>query len=125
HSLIDELKARLRQIAKIPKYPERHMEIVSILSEALKPYDIKPILVGGAAVEFYSRGGYTTGDIDLVAPGGRELAETMRALGFLKRGKDWINDELELSIEYWSDELGPDEEYNEILMRGMKLRILS
>src|SRR5690242_17685839 len=92
HQVIDQLKQRLRKIAKLYKYPERHIEIVSIVTEALKPYEIKPILVGGGAVEFYSRGGYTTGDIDMVAPGGRELAETMRALGFLKRGKDWIND---------------------------------
>ena len=125
HDLIDQLKHRLREASRAEKYPERHMEIVSILYESLKPYDIRPILVGGAAVEFYTRGGYTTGDLDLVAPGGRELAETMRALGFLKRGKDWINDELEVSVEFWSDDLGPDEEYNEILMRGMKIRILS
>jgi len=46
----------------------------------------------------------------------------MRALGLLKRGKDWVNDELEISIEYWSDNLGPDEEYNEILFRGQRLR---
>src|SRR4029079_16480224 len=44
---------------------------------------------------------------------------------FLKRGKDWVNDELEISIEYWSDTLGPDEEYTEILFHGHKLRILS
>lgn len=123
--VIDQLKQRLRKIHKINRYPERHVEIIAILSEALKPHDIRPILVGGAAVEFYTRGGYTTGDIDLVAPGGRELAETMRALGFLKRGKDWVNEELEISIEYWSDQLGPDEEFNEILLRGLKLRILS
>ena len=122
---VDLLKQRLRKIHKLSKFPERHIEIVGIVSEALKPYDVKPILVGGAAVEFYTRGGYTTGDIDLVAPGGRELAETMRALGFLKKGKDWVNDELEISIEYWSDTLGPDEEYNEILFRGQRLRILS
>ena len=123
--VIDQLKQRLRKISKVYRYPERHVEIVAILTEALRPHDLRPILVGGAAVEFYTRGSYTTGDIDLVAPGGRELAETMRALGFLKRGKDWINDELEISIEYWADTLGPDEEYNEILFRGLKLRIIS
>lgn len=122
---IDQLKQRLRRAYKISRYPERHVEIIAIITEALKPWDIRPILVGGAAVEFYSRGGYTTGDIDLVAPGGRELAETMRALGFLKRGKDWVNDELEISVEYWADSLGPDEEYNEILFRSLKLRVLS
>jgi hypothetical protein len=122
--VIDSLKQRLRKVHKINKFPERHVEIIAILGEALKPYDIRPILVGGGAVEFYTRGGYTTGDIDLVAPGGRELAETMRALGFLKRGKDWVNDELEICIEYWSDHLGPDEEYNEVLFRGQKLRVL-
>jgi len=122
---IDKLKYRLRDAHDIKRYPERHIEIVAIITEALVPHQITPILVGGAAVEFYSRGGYTTGDIDLVAPGGRALAETMRALGFLKRGKDWINDELEISIEYWSDTLGPDEDFNEILYHSQSLRILS
>jgi len=122
---IDQLKRRLRRAHAIKRFPERHIEIVSILNEALRPYEIKPIMVGGVAVEFYSRGGYTTGDIDLVARGGRALAETMRALGFLKRGKDWVNDELEIYIEYWADSLGPDEEFNEILYHGSRLRILS
>lgn len=122
---IDDLKQRLRKAHGIKRFPERHIEVVSIVTEALTPWKIKPIMVGGCAVEFYSRGGYTTGDIDLVAPGGRELAETMRALGFLKRGKDWVNDELEIYIEYWSDNLGPDEEFNEIVYHGQHLNILS
>lgn len=122
---INQLKLRLRKAHGIKRFPERHIEIIAILAEALKPHQLKPILVGGAAVEFYTRGGYTTGDIDLVAPGGRALAETMRALGFLKRGKDWVNDELEICIEYWADTLGPDEEFNEILYRGQRLRIIS
>ena len=75
-NVIDDLKQRLRKVHRVSKFPERHIEIIAIVSEALKPYDIRPILVGGAAVEFYTRGGYTTGDIDLVAPGGRELADT-------------------------------------------------
>ena len=122
---INELKMRLRKALEIKRLPDRHLEIVAIITEALEPHRIKPILVGGAAVEFYSCGGYVTSHIDLVAPGGRELAETMRALGFLKRGKDWVNDELELSIEYWADALGPDEEYADFQYQGLRLRILS
>jgi len=122
---MEQLKEQLRKAAKIKKFPERHIEILGIIYQALKAPGIRPILVGGAAVEFYTRGGYTTGDIDLVAPSSRELAETMRGLGFVKRGKDWINDSLDIQVEFWSDELGPDEEFNEIVYKEHKLRIIS
>lgn len=40
--------------------------VIAVLTEALEPEGIRPILVGGVALEFYTLGGYATKDIDLV-----------------------------------------------------------
>ena len=44
----------------------------------------KPVLVGGAAAEFYSAGAITTGDYDLVTQDQAEVEAALMALGFEK-----------------------------------------
>ena len=42
------------------------LRVIAVLTEDLEPEGIRPILVGGVALEFYTLGGYATKDIDLV-----------------------------------------------------------
>jgi hypothetical protein len=42
----------------------------------------RPVLVGGAATEFYSAGAISTGDYDLVTPYQTEVEAALMALGF-------------------------------------------
>jgi hypothetical protein len=64
-----------------------------------------PILVGGAAVEFYSASAIMTGDVDLVSPVQEELEDELLALGFIRPiGKGhtpsgWVHPELGLGFE--------------------------
>ena len=47
----------------------------------------------------YSLGGYSTYDVDLVCD--RKVAgEVLEKLGFRKEGRFWINDELEIVVEF-------------------------
>src|SRR5699024_208474 len=73
--------------------------------------DIKPIIVGGLAVEIYTRGHYTTRDIDIITPGRYEIGKFLtEELGFKKLGRSWYNEELEISIEIPSNAIDGSED---------------
>ena len=48
-------------------------------------------MVGGATVEFYTRGAYVTGDVDLIVPGLGEVATVLKSLGFVQRGLSFVH----------------------------------
>ena len=58
-----------------------------------------PVLVGGAAVELYTRGAYTTGDLDFVGDVPREVEDQLSAAGFAKKGRHWVHTEGQIFIE--------------------------
>lgn len=122
---VEELKNELKEAAGIKEYPERHIRIVLVIKKALFDFKIEPVLVGGGAVEFYTMGAYTTGDIDLVAPSGKDIDERLCLLGFKKQGKNHINNELGIFLEFPSGSLDSDQEYNELEIGGGKIRIIS
>lgn len=66
-----------------------------------------PILVGGAAVEVYTGGAYTTGDLDFVGEVPAEVARQLEAAGFRRRGRHWLHEEGEVFIELPAAELDP------------------
>ncbi|MFZ5703783.1 MAG: hypothetical protein ACOY5R_00785 [Pseudomonadota bacterium] len=77
-------------------------EISAAMAERRLP---RPILVGGAAVEFYTLSAINTGDFDLCSPRQSELEEEMQKRGFVRpsgQGKStrgWIHPALGLGFE--------------------------
>jgi hypothetical protein len=69
-----------------------------------------PVLVGGAAVELYTRGGYATGDLDFVGDIPPAVARLLEAEGFRKEGRHWIHDEGRIYLEFPSSTLEPEAE---------------
>lgn len=78
---------------------ERKIFFTAILVEALKDEGEKPIIVGGTAVEFYTLGGYSTLDLDLVCMKRGELSLLLEKLGFKKHGRHWYSEDLDLAVE--------------------------
>lgn len=77
----------------------------AILTKLLEKYNIQPIIVGGLAVEIYTRSEYTTVDIDIVLSR-RDLADHFLVeLGFSREGRHWYHADLLISIEIPSDML--------------------
>lgn len=70
-----------------------------------------PILVGGGAVEIYTRGAVTTGDFDLSCGRQDILEEHMRQHGFVRPSgpgmstRGWVHPQLKLGFECVSDTL--------------------
>lgn len=92
----------------MPHRPEllRALELLARLSEAMHRRGLpRPILVGGAAVEYFSGSAMMTGDVDLTSPVQLELEEELVRLGFMKpeglghTPLGWIHPDFRLGFE--------------------------
>lgn len=119
------LQDKLGRAAKEKDTALRGVKVAAVVSDALREIGIDPILVGGSAVAFYTEGKYTTHDIDMISPSGKDIEEIMKRLGFSKFGKDYSNKKLKIYIEFPSDALGPTEKVNIIKIGTSRLKIIS
>jgi hypothetical protein len=92
--------------------------ILAEISEKLSG-NKKPILVGGSAVEFYTRGTCKSIDIDLL--GDRETL--VKLLGFSKTGRHWFYTK-DIGIEIVGSS-AEGRRVNEVLHEGKLIRIIS
>ena len=78
---------------------------MAIISREAKKYGIKPVIVGGAAVEFYTRDWYSTADIDIAIDKTKrkEFEKIMKKMKFRRFGRMWIKEDLSLYIEAPAD----------------------
>jgi hypothetical protein len=73
--------------------------VTAVLTDLLEQHKIKPVIVGGLAVEIYTRGDYTTVDIDVIISDRNLAADLLQQLGFIKTGRHLYHDKLMVSIE--------------------------
>ena len=85
---------------------EAALRVFAQVSEAMHQRGLqRPILVGGAAAEFWSGSGVTTGDFDICTLRQPELEEEMERLGFVRPSgpgqmlKGWVHPDLALGFE--------------------------
>ncbi len=119
------LKERLSQAAEIDNEIDRRMAVIAVVTRALQSVGIRPVLVGGMAVEFYTAGGYSTVDIDMVASHTSKLETMMTELGFDKEGRHWHNAGLGAFIEMPAPPLaGSSEKVNEVDYDGLPVYVI-
>lgn len=89
---------------------EAALRLFARVSEAMKARGLpRPILVGGAAAEYYTGSAISTGDFDLCTPVQPELEEELRRHGFVKPSgpgrstRGWVHPELGLGFEVVAD----------------------
>lgn len=92
-------RERFERLAEEPDLARRRLVALALVADRLSEDGIEPILVGGAALELYTAGGYATGDVDLALPNAPEVDRAFADLGFSKRGRFWIREELDLLFE--------------------------
>lgn len=106
----NDFKKHLPDLLKLNKH-DRMLEFVAILTKRLSHKNIQPIIVGGLSVEIYTRGNYTTYDIDLISDGRGTINDILiNEYGFQKEGRSWYHKELELALEIPSNFLEGSEE---------------
>lgn len=103
---------------------------MGILSKELEKRGYKrPIIVGGLALELYTQGSYTTGDIDIKAPK-KPLEEILKSWGFSKNGRVWVNEELDLYIDWLGSSLEEGKEAEQrlntiIVSKDLEIDVIS
>lgn len=115
-------KVDLNLLRDMPDTFEKRLLFVGLITKELAKDNIRPIVVGGNAVEFYTMGNYTTADIDVVVEDYKKLGEVLLAWGFVKEGRHWLSKEYDILIESPADELsGSMEKVVEIEIRGLRV----
>ncbi|UJL46447.1 hypothetical protein KFZ58_00215 [Virgibacillus sp. NKC19-16] len=99
---IEEAKIKIEQLQGKQKF-EKMVQTTAILTSLFEIEGLKPIIVGGLAVEIYTRNEYTTLDIDIIFSQ-RDIADKyLKLLGFVSEGRHWYHDELMISVEIPND----------------------
>ncbi len=119
----DQLRSRLGEAARAADAGERTLLLAAVLTDAFKAVGWQPVLVGGAAVEVYTRAAYMTADLDFVAPSGPATQRVMEALGFEREGRVWYEAELGIVVEFPSSTLAPARA-TEIEVEGVAVAII-
>jgi hypothetical protein len=83
-------RAALEEALRVEDQTERLLEVAAIVSEAVADLGVRPVVVGGLAVAFWTSGAYVTSDIDVLMPSLPEVGERLAELGFEQRGRYWI-----------------------------------
>lgn len=111
---------------------KRQIYVAAAISSAFEKKGIQAVLVGGAVVEYYTAGGYTTADIDMILPPleKQEIETIMKELGF-ERFEDyrhWLHPRIPIPVEFPPGPLQVGhlliQEVNEIEVEETKLKIL-
>ena len=78
------LRALLAEISPRQDKGEKQIFMAAVVAAAFSERGIPAVLVGGAVVEYYTAGGYSTGDIDMILPPleRQEIETVMAGLGF-------------------------------------------
>ena len=74
---------------------ERAMKLAGLVTTLFRERGFPLVVVGGSAVEFYTEGGYMSGDIDfcrrsLQGPSPRLVRDVLEPLGGRSSGRNWL-----------------------------------
>jgi hypothetical protein len=97
---------------------ERRLLFAALLQEALHAQGEETVVVGGHALEAYTMGQYTTGDIDLVVFAKQPAEALLQQWGFLRRGRIFWHEDLAVAVDLIADRLGGDWNRTEQLTIG-------
>ncbi len=97
----EETLKLLEKAKSIERGYKRTLYVMSLICNELKKHKIKPVIIGGAAVEFYTRDWYSTLDIDLAVNLGNSeiIGKIFQDLGFERTGRAWSRVDLGIEIE--------------------------
>ncbi|MEW6569549.1 MAG: hypothetical protein AB1390_00015 [Nitrospirota bacterium] len=116
----EEILEKIRQTESPLK---RQLLMVGLLSKLLEEQgkDV-PTVIGGCALSYYSREVYFTADIDLAYSDRESLDGVLKDVGFIKRGRYWVSEDLKMAIEVPASMLVGEDSPVEIVELGDELR---
>jgi hypothetical protein len=118
----NEIIEKIRQTESPLK---RQLLLVALITKLLKEKGKEaPIVIGGCALSYYSREVYFTADIDLAYADRETLDVVLRDIGFIKKGRYWINEDLKMAVEVPASVLIDEESPIEVVELGKDLQCM-
>jgi hypothetical protein len=114
-------RAALEEALGVEDQTERLLEVAAVVSEAVADLGVRPVVVGGLAVAFWTSGAYVTSDIDVLMPSLPEVGERLAELGFEQRGRYWIVPGREVFLEAPGSFLAPAAEAVDVELASGRL----
>lgn len=105
---------------------ERRLIFMGVLTRETEKEGVRPVVVGGNAVQFYTFGGYATDDIDIAFSDHHLLNKILRGWNFSREGRHWYNRELDIALESPISRLSGEEleRITTVEMYGLTIYIL-
>jgi predicted nucleotidyltransferase len=120
-----ELPPEFESLQGIADPFERRLYFAAILAKYAAKRGGTFVIVGGHAVEFYTRGHYATADADLLTPDKAPLAQLLIEWGFELEGRVYWHADLELVVDLIDARIpGDPERVVDVGIRGLTVRIL-
>jgi hypothetical protein len=97
--IVRDVPIDLQVVLDLPEGIERTAALTAWFQGLFPAGAEVPILVGGAAVEIYSGGAFTSGDLDFVGAISGKVAKLLEGAGFRQQGRHWIRDQGQVFLE--------------------------
>ena len=89
----------IRHLKKEKDQFRRKVMFIGYLFGELSRLRVSAYLVGGQAVEIYTGGQFSTGDVDITTGDSEETAKLLLRLGFAKVGMIWLQEDLGIAVQ--------------------------
>ena len=123
---MDDARTQLEAVLRLDNETERKLGVAALIDELVRELGFRAVVIGGVAVEFWTRGAYSTADIDLYLPHGPAVDDRLAELGLHRVGRHWADPEHDLFIEAPASFPAPSEEVTEVrLSTGQTALVLS
>lgn len=91
-------RALISWLKKEPNELKRKMLLVGYLTNRLEKRSESVYLVGGQAVETYTAGQFTTGDVDITTTDRKATEEILVRIGFKRTGIVWLSEPIGIAV---------------------------
>ena len=102
----------------------RKLLFIGYLFNKLSKLGVTTYLVGGQAVEIYTGGQFSTGDIDITASNREKTSELLLQMGFLKTGMIWLSEDLGLAVQIVDSYPSRTEKTRKIVIEGRVVNVV-
>jgi hypothetical protein len=91
-------RALLSKLKKEPNELKKKMMLLGYITSRLERNSQSVFLVGGQAVETYTAGQFTTGDIDITTTDRKTTERILARVGFKEEGMVWLNEGVGIAV---------------------------
>jgi len=113
----------LSRLVGEPNELKKKLLLLGYISARMERREASVFLVGGQAVETYTGGVFTTGDIDITTTDTNGTEELLSKLGFAKEGMIWVSPRLGLAVHLVASYPGRTLRARTVEVNGYTVRI--